>query len=93
MNAQIAGLREGSFTDLVRQFVPVETVEEQWDLAGLERVLADEWQIDLPLREQVKNANAITDACATVAAMFERVRWCGYLWLLWQRSGRSPVQL
>ena len=61
LNAQIAGLREGSFTDLVRQFVPVETVEEQWDLAGLERVLADEWQIDLPLREQVKNANAITD--------------------------------
>jgi preprotein translocase subunit SecA len=61
LNAQIAGLREGSFTDLVRQFVPVETVEEQWDLAGLERVLAEEWQIDLPLREQVKHANAITD--------------------------------
>ncbi len=61
LDAQIASLREGSFTDLVRQFVPAETVEEQWDLAGLERVLADEWQIDLPLREQVKNAHAITD--------------------------------
>jgi preprotein translocase subunit SecA len=61
LNAQIAGLREGSFTDLVRQFVPAETVEEQWDLAGLERVLADEWQIDLSLREQVKNSSAITD--------------------------------
>jgi preprotein translocase subunit SecA len=61
LNAQIAGLREGSFTDLVRQFVPVETVEEQWDLTGLERVLVEEWQIDLPLREQVKHANAITD--------------------------------
>jgi preprotein translocase subunit SecA len=61
LNAQIASLREGSFTDLVRQFVPVESVEEQWDLAGLERVLTDEWQIDLPLREQVKNAHAITD--------------------------------
>ena len=61
LNAQIAGLREGSFTDLVRQYVPAETVEEQWDLAGLERVLAEEWQIDLPLRELVKNANAITD--------------------------------
>ena len=61
LNAQIAGLREGSFTDLVRQYVPAETVEEQWDLAGLERVLVDEWQIELPLREQVKNASAITD--------------------------------
>jgi len=61
LNAQIAGLREGSFTDLVRQYVPEESVEEQWDLLALERVLADEWQIDLPLREQVKVANAITD--------------------------------
>ncbi|WP_350296341.1 preprotein translocase subunit SecA [Limnohabitans sp. Rim8] len=61
LNAQIAGLREGSFTDLVRQFVPEESVEEQWDLFALERVLADEWQIDLPLREQVKVATAITD--------------------------------
>jgi preprotein translocase subunit SecA len=61
LNAQIAGLREGSFTDLVRQFVPAESVEEQWDLVNLERVLADEWQIELPLREQVKAAAAITD--------------------------------
>jgi len=61
LNAQIAGLREGSFTDLVRQYVPEESVEEQWDLLALERVLADEWQIDLPLREQVKVATAITD--------------------------------
>ena len=61
MDAQIAGLREGSFTDLVRQYVPVETVEEQWDLLSLERVLQDEWQIELPLREKVAAATAITD--------------------------------
>ena len=61
MDAQIAGLREGSFTDLVRQYVPLETVEEQWDLVSLERVLQDEWQIELPLREKVAAATAITD--------------------------------
>ena len=60
MDAQITALREGSFTDLVRQYVPEETVEEQWDLLGLERVLADEWQIQLPLREKVAAATAIT---------------------------------
>ncbi len=60
MDAQIAGLREGSFTDLVRQYVPAETVEEQWDLVSLERVLKDEWQIELPLREKVAAATAIT---------------------------------
>ena len=51
LDGQITSLREGSFTDLVRQYVPEETVEEQWDLAGLERVLKDEWQIELPLRD------------------------------------------
>jgi preprotein translocase subunit SecA len=61
MDAQITGLREGNFTDLVRQYVPAETVEEQWDLAALERILSDEWQIQLPLRETVASATAITD--------------------------------
>jgi len=61
MDAQIRSLREGSFTDLVRQYVPEETVEEQWDLKSLERVLADDWQIQLPLRDKVAGANAITD--------------------------------
>jgi preprotein translocase subunit SecA len=59
--AQIDALREGCFTDLVRQYVPVESVEEQWDLEGLERALRDEWQLDLPLSAEVKAASAITD--------------------------------
>ena len=58
---QIASLREGCFTDLVRQYVPAETVEEQWDLAGLEKVLLEEWQIDVPLVTELENASAITD--------------------------------
>ncbi len=61
MDAQIMALREGSFTDLVRQYVPQEFVEEQWDLVGLERVLNDEWQMQLSLREKVEAATAITD--------------------------------
>lgn len=61
MSAQIASLREGCFTDLVRQYVPAESVEEQWDIAGLERVLRDEWQIELPLTQLVQDASAITD--------------------------------
>ena len=61
LDAQITALREGSFKDLVRQHVPEETVEEQWDLVGLERILKDEWQIELPLREKVAAATAITD--------------------------------
>jgi preprotein translocase subunit SecA len=61
LSAQIANLREGSFTDLVRQYVPEESVEEQWDIAGLQRALLQDWQLDLPLEETVQQASAITD--------------------------------
>ncbi|MES2281298.1 MAG: preprotein translocase subunit SecA [Pseudomonadota bacterium] len=61
LQGQIASLREGCFTDLVHQYVPAETVEEQWDVAGLEKVLFDEWQIDLPLGKEIEGSAAITD--------------------------------
>jgi preprotein translocase subunit SecA len=58
---QIAALREGCFTDLVHQYVPPESVEEQWDLGGLEKVLADDWGIAVPLQAEVEAATAISD--------------------------------
>ncbi|MFC5521236.1 preprotein translocase subunit SecA [Polaromonas jejuensis] len=61
LQEQIKSLREGCFTDLTRQYVPVESVEEQWDVAGLEKVLREEWQIELPLAKELEAAAAITD--------------------------------
>ena len=61
LTAQITSLREGCFNDLVRQFVPVESVEEQWDLVALEKVLSSEWQLTVGLQSQVSAASAITD--------------------------------
>ena len=58
---QVQGLRAGCFEDIVRQFVPAESVEEQWNLPALEKVLADEWQFSLDLQQQVNAASAITD--------------------------------
>ncbi len=34
-------------TDVVRTYVPAESLEEQWDLPGLEKVLRDEWQLEV----------------------------------------------
>jgi preprotein translocase subunit SecA len=61
MHVQIAALREGCFTDLVRQYVPVESVEEQWDLPGLEKVLTEEWGLTLDLQGKVQASSAISD--------------------------------
>ncbi|MGB4409070.1 MAG: preprotein translocase subunit SecA [Burkholderiaceae bacterium] len=59
---QVAGLREGCFISLTRQYVPEESVEEQWDLSGLERVLRDDWQIEADLAATVSGADVIDDA-------------------------------
>ncbi len=61
LTAQIASLREGCFQDLVRDYVPVESVEEQWNIAALESVLLEEWQVPMALQEAVSAASAITD--------------------------------
>src|SRR4051812_18753249 len=61
LGAQIAALREGCFTDLVHQYVPPESVEEQWDLTGLEKSLSDDWGIQLPLKQEVEAAASMTD--------------------------------
>jgi preprotein translocase subunit SecA len=61
LQGQITSLREGCFTDLTREYVPAESVEEQWDIPVLERVLRDEWQLDVPLQADISAASAITD--------------------------------
>jgi preprotein translocase subunit SecA len=84
LNAQIAALREGSFQDLSHQFVPVESVEEQWDIPGLQSVLRDEWQIELDLKSLIANASAIGDedvlnavVTAANAAFVEKIAQVG----------------
>ena len=59
LRAQIDALREGCFTDLVHQFVPEGSVEEQWDLPGLEKVLREEWAVDVPVTAWVSDAESI----------------------------------
>jgi preprotein translocase subunit SecA len=61
LSAQIKALREGCFTDIVRQYVPAESVEEQWDLPALQNVLANDWQMDLDLKSMVEKSDSITD--------------------------------
>ena len=61
LSAQIANLRSSTMSDVVRTYVPAESVEEQWDLDALEKVLRDEWQLDVPLKAEVEKSSSITD--------------------------------
>jgi preprotein translocase subunit SecA len=57
----IASLRIGVFTDVVRTYVPAESVEEQWDVPTLERVLADEWALSVPLAKLLDEEPNLND--------------------------------
>ena len=58
---QITNLRKSAMTGVVRTWVPVESVEEQWDLPALEKTLADEWQVPVALAAMVEKSDSITD--------------------------------
>ncbi len=57
----IANLCEDVFSSIVRNYVPVESMEEQWDIPGLENLLTNEWGIQLDLQEWINNADSVED--------------------------------
>ena len=50
----IASMRSGTITDMIAVHVPPGTVEEQWDVASLERALSGEFALNLPLQDWLK---------------------------------------
>jgi preprotein translocase subunit SecA len=74
----IRNMIRGEMEALVRRYVPAESVEEQWDLPGLEAALAGELQIRVAAQEWLKDADVNDDTIrdriveAAVAAWQER---------------------
>ncbi|QQJ97571.1 preprotein translocase subunit SecA [Burkholderia ambifaria] len=68
----ISAMRHGVITEVVRQFVPEGSIEEQWDVPELEEALRNDWQLDLAIQEMVNESSSITadeilDAVTTAA--------------------------
>jgi preprotein translocase subunit SecA len=61
VSEMIASLRHGVFTDVFRNFVPEESMEEQWDIKGMEASLANEWQLDVPLSKMLEAEPNLSD--------------------------------
>ncbi|ONN67225.1 preprotein translocase subunit SecA [Herbaspirillum sp. VT-16-41] len=61
MAEMIASLRDGVFTDLFRQYVPAESMEEQWDIPGLQAALTGEWQLDVSLEAMLAAEPDLSD--------------------------------
>jgi preprotein translocase subunit SecA len=61
VSEMVQALRHGTFADLFRVYVPEGSVEEQWDIAGLEANLASEWHLQAPLAKMLEEEPNLTD--------------------------------
>jgi preprotein translocase subunit SecA len=57
----ISAMRAGVIADIFRVHVPVDSVEEQWDMDGLERALQAELQIVAPVARWFKDEPTLSD--------------------------------
>ena len=57
----ISAMRQSVITEIVRAHVPEDSVEEQWDMEGLERTLATELQIAAPVGQWFKDEPTLSD--------------------------------
>jgi preprotein translocase subunit SecA len=55
----IANLRDDALRSFCDLYVPAESMEEQWDLSGLENSLANEWGLSVDLIGLVQSADSI----------------------------------
>lgn len=61
LQGMLTNLRHDAVAELVRQYVPEESMEEQWDIATLENVLATDWQLHVPLSKWVEEDGNLDD--------------------------------
>jgi len=57
----IANLRMAAIEEQFRAYIPAESVEDQWDVPGLQAALESEWQIAMPLVEILEKEPNLTD--------------------------------
>ena len=62
----IDAIREDVFAEHARRYVPVNSVDEQWDIDGLQRSLADDYGIDADIRKLLESTEEADDNAVTM---------------------------
>jgi len=58
----VANLREDVLRTICSLYVPLESMEEQWDLVGLENALASDWGLTVDLKIWVEGSASVDDS-------------------------------
>ena len=53
ISEMVSDIRHDVLNDVVTRYIPAKTMEEQWDIEGLEDHLKQEYLLDLPLKEKL----------------------------------------
>jgi preprotein translocase subunit SecA len=57
----IRAMREDVTQQTITQFIPHESMEEQWDVPGLEKTLAAEFRMELPIQQWLKDETTLDE--------------------------------
>lgn len=68
---EIADLRDDALTDLVHVYVPEQSMDELWDLPGLEKALKEEWGLDVSLTDMLKDTSTPVDTDAVLEKVLD----------------------
>ena len=66
----IANLRESCFSDLFAEYIPNESVIEQWDISGLQQLLTSEWGLQIDIQSLI-DANESIESEELLAKVLE----------------------
>ncbi len=59
ISEQVSTVRENVFDDLIESHIPEDSVDEQWDVPGLEQALEGEFGLQIPLQDMLKRNDAM----------------------------------
>ena len=82
----ITSLRQGVVSDIFRAHIPPESVEEQWDVPGLEKALAAELQFVIPLKSWLEADANLDDQALLEKTVAEADR------LYQEKFGPAPAE-
>lgn len=57
----ISAIREDVINDVISKYIPHGSMEEQWDIKGLEEHLQQEFNLDLPLRKMLEEDHSLDE--------------------------------
>lgn len=54
-------IREDAIAHLIDEFIPPQSMEELWDVAGLEAILAEDFKVQLPIKQWLEQENDLDE--------------------------------